>query len=155
MRQPTLWFLLADSARARVVRAPKSRDSRGEQAPLETIFEASTDHRPAREIMADAPGRAFSSVGGRRSAMEYRSDPVREETSAFVRTIIDELEARRGAGEFDALIVCAPPRLLGAIRDIMPEALKAVVRSEVAKELTKLPELELRDALRRLVAGPD
>ena len=155
MRQPTLWFLLADSARARVVRAPKTREPRGEQAPLETVFEASTDPRPAREIMADAPGRAFSSVGGRRSAMEYRSDPVREEATAFARSIIDELESRRGAGEFDALIVCAPPRVLGAIREVMPEGLKAVVRSETAKDLTKLPELELREALQRLVGGPD
>ena len=37
----------------------------------------------------------------------------------------------------------------------MPERIAAVVRSEVAKDLTKLPEIELRDMLQQLTAEPE
>ena len=122
---------------------------------MQTIFEAGAEHLPLRDIMADAPGRTFASVGTRRSAMEYHSDPVRDETRKFARSLLADLDTRLSAGEFDRLVICAPPRMLGALREAMPERIAAVVRSEVAKDLTKLPEIELRDMLQQLTAEPE
>jgi protein required for attachment to host cells len=153
MRKPNVWILLADSSRARVVRSPKIPETGTMHEPLETVLVAGAEHRPLREIMSDAPGRTFSPVGDRRSAMEYHSDPVRDETTAFARSLLDELECRRAAGEFDELVICAPPRMLGAIHDVISEKLRRVVRAEVAKDLTKLSEAKLRDMLQDLVAG--
>lgn len=153
MRKTEIWVLLADAARARVVR---HTDHGGdmEQAPVETIFEASAEHRPLRDIMADAPGRSFASTGARRSAMEYHADPVRDETRRFALSLLSDLEARRAAGDFDQLVICAPPRMLGVLRELMPAGLAAVVRAQVAKDLTKLPALKLRAQLQRLTAMP-
>lgn len=154
MRKPVIWILLADATRARVVRIPQhSHDF--QQAPLETTLEVSAEHRPLREIMADRPGRSFTSITGRRSAMEYRSDPVRDETRSFATSIMSAVEARFKRGDFDQLVICAPPRMLDALRETMPEALAAVINSAVAKDFTKLPELELHKRLQDLTGIPD
>lgn len=153
MHKPEIWILLADAARARVLKKP-GRAPDMMQAPAEIVFEAEAEHRPLRDIMADAPGRSFASSGGRRSAMEYHSDPVREQTRRFATSVLADLEARFDAGEFDELVICAPPRMLGALREAIPEKLAAVVRSEVAKDYTKLPPLALRETLQRLTSAP-
>lgn len=154
MRKSEVWILLADAARARVVRAPeRSHDMK--QAPLETIFESTAERRPLREIMADTPGRSFASTGTRRSAMEYHSDPLREETRKFAASLLSTLKTRFAAGEFDQLVICAPPRMLNALREAMPEGLSAIVRSQVAKDFTKVAELELRQLLQPLTGVPE
>lgn len=154
MHKTEIWVLLADAARARVVRHV-NRAGDAEQTPMEIIFEASADPRPLRDIMADAPGRSFASTGARRSAMDYHADPVREETRRFATSLLSDLETRRLAGEFDQLVICAPPRMLGILRDHMPTGLAAVVRAQVAKDLTKLPALQLRAQLQGLTAISD
>ena len=146
MHKPETWVLVADATRARVLRQPEPAP-RMHTPPLETIFTKKTRVLPARAIMSDEPGRSFSSVGEGRSAMEYRSDPVREELREFVREILDELDKRRERGEFQHLVIHAPPRMLGELRDLMSPHLAATVVAEFDKDLTKLPERDLREAL--------
>ena len=153
MHRAGSWLLLADAARARVVRFPKHAGG-PEHAPLETVFERNAEHRPLRDIMADAPGRSFASTGAHRSAMEYHSDPVLEETRNFAIALLNDLEARLDAGEFERLVICAPPRMLGLLREVMPRRLAAVVHSEVAKDYTRLPVLDLRALMERMAAPP-
>ncbi len=154
MTHASTWILIADAARARVVRKPV-HPSDARQIPLETVFEASADPRALREIMADRPGRSFASTGARRSAMEYHSDPVREQTRGFAASLLKTLETRFTAGDFEELIICAPPRMLSALREAMPEELETAVSSEVAKDFTKLSEIELHEVLDRLAGVPE
>lgn len=146
MRTAEIWILVADAARARVLRVPR-RPLDLQHEPLQVVFDHSVEHLPLREIMADVPGRSFASTGDRRSAMEYHSDPVRGETADFAASLLTELAARHAQGEFDELVICAPPRMLGALRDAMPARLAAIVTSEIDKDLTKLPARELREVL--------
>jgi len=144
MRVPKTWVLVADGSRARIVRQigrAGSRFAPGDEVVLQSEI------KPLREIMADAPGRAFPSVGARRSAMEYHSDPVKDAMRDFAATIVTFLEER--TGEFDQLVVMAAPQMLGFLREAMPPALKRVTVAEVPKDLTKLPEIELQ---RKIVA---
>lgn len=146
MKKIGIWALLADAARARVLRHPgRAIDRAG--APMETIFEVSAEHRPLREIMTDAPGRSFASTGARRSSMEYHSDPAREETRRFAQAILSDLEDRLARQESEQLVIYAPPRMLGLLREAMSERMTSVVISEVPKDITKLPERELRELL--------
>ena len=154
MSKPETWILVADAARARVVRNP-DRSPEMHQTSLETVLEASAEPRPLREVMADRPGRSFASTGARRSAMEYRSEPLRDATRHFAASLLHSLEARLAAGDFGHLVICAPPRMLDALRKTMPDALAAVVVSQVAKDFTKLSELELRHRIQDLTAVPD
>ncbi|MFD2252591.1 protein required for attachment to host cells [Pseudochelatococcus lubricantis] len=150
MRAEKTWVLVADGARARIVRDLGTSLEAGER-PEDLVFEI--DHKQLREIMADKPGRAFSSHGVRRSAMEYTSDPVQEQEAAFAATLLEELERRHAAHEFDKLAIIAEPRLLGVIRRILPAALRETVVNEISKDLTKLPNRELREAIAELGIG--
>lgn len=151
MKVRRTWVLVADGARARIVRQMMARTGEGE-AVDDLVFEA--EHKRPGEIMADRPGRAFASEGARRSAMEYHSDPEREEEARFAATLAGMLERHRAEGAFDALAIVAEPRMLGLIRQSLPGPLRDIVESEVAKDLTKLPAAKLRAAIRELGVLP-
>lgn len=151
MKASTSWVLVADGSRARIVRDPGT-DTGAKDRPDDLVYEI--DHKQLREIMADKPGRSFASAGARRSAMEYRSDPVQEQEADFAGTLVEELARRHAANEFERLAIVAEPRMLGTLRRKLPSALRAAVVKEVPKDLTKLPPQELREALATLDVVP-
>ena len=78
-----------------------------------------------------------------RSAVEPRRDLHEAAKEDFVRTVAAELAALHGQGQFDELVIVAPPRVLGEFRDCLSKpTAKAVVR-ELNKDLTKVPDHEL------------
>ena len=129
MRKTETWVLQADVARARVVRKPE-RALDMAKAPMETIFEAGAEHRPLRDIMTDALARSFASVSVSRSARKCHSDPVSDETRKFARSLLSDSDAHLALGDFEQLVISASPRMLGALWEVMPERLAAVVNSE-------------------------
>lgn len=145
MKTKTTWVLVANGARARVVR---DLGTGAEDRQEDLVFEI--DHKQLREIMADRPGRSFASEGARRSAMEYRSDPVQEQEARFAATLLEQMEQRLAAGEFQQLAIVAEPRMLGVMRKKLSPTLRRAVVGEVAKDLTKLPERELLEAIAEL-----
>jgi protein required for attachment to host cells len=62
-------------------------------------------------------------------------DRVRQAAEAMVGDVL----ARLAKGGYEQLVLVAPPQVLGAIRDRMPAAVKALVKAEVPKTLTKHP----------------
>lgn len=140
MKKPRTWILVADGARARIVRFGPEGEHLEDLA-----FEA--DHKQLKEIMADKPGRSFASVGAKRSAVEYHSDPVRAQAEKFAELLVARLEHARLSHEFDRLAIVAEPRMLGVIRSHMPHQLGATVIAEVHKDLTKLPAHQLHEAV--------
>ena len=82
--------------------------------------------------------------------MEYRTDPVREDEKSFAHLIVEMLNSHRLAGDFDQLAIYAAPQMLGDLRQILPASLRRVTIAEVPKDLTKLPALELHEALSEL-----
>lgn len=143
VKKPRIWILVADGSRARIVRY----DANGKHSD-DLVFEA--DHKQLKEIMADKPGRSFASMGAKRSAMEYHSDPVRQQTEDFAALLSERLEQGRIAGEFERIAIVAEPRMLGAIRPRIPHVLGSMVVAEIDKDLTKLPVHELYEAIARL-----
>ncbi len=147
MKAKTTWILIADGARARIVRQADAKAEAAGQAE-DLLFEI--DHKPLREIMSDRPGRSFASEGARRSAMDYRSEPEREQEARFAHTLLEELERRLVDGEFERLAIVAEPRMLGALRQKLSPALRQTIVAEVAKDLTKIPRQELGAAIAQL-----
>lgn len=150
MKTPRVWVLVADGSRARILRDPFRRSGSGEGLE-ELVFRA--EQRQLREIMADKPGRGFASEGARRSAMEYRSDPVREDERAFASLLTEVLDSHRRAGDFDRLAVVAAPQMLGDLRHAFTNALRGITIREVPRDLTRMPSSELREALAALDVG--
>ena len=145
------WALVLNGARCRILRGVSGW---GVDVPSELVLRS--ESRKLRDIMSDKPGRSFASKGGgRRSAMEYGSDPMAEDQREFIREIFALLESHRRAGDFDKLAIFAEHNMLGQLREMMPQSLTDLVIREVPKNLLHLSEQELAEAVSRgLPDGP-
>jgi protein required for attachment to host cells len=94
----------------------------------------------------DAPGRSLQSVGMARSAMEQTDWHDREER-AFLEDLAGRLDAAVTAGETKALVVVAPPRALGVLRQAYSPNLRAAVRDEIDKDYVRMPVGEIEKHL--------
>jgi protein required for attachment to host cells len=95
---------------------------------------------------ADRPGRAFSSVGAIRSAVE-QTDWHDQSERAFLEDLAGRLDAAVTAGETEAVIVVAPPRALGVLRQAYSPRLRQALRAEVDKDLVRMPVHEIEKHL--------
>ncbi len=101
-----------------------------------------------QEQGSDKPGRAFSSVGTARSAMEG-ADWHQIEEDRFATVIAEMLAMLARADDFDELIVVAPPKSLASLRKAFEPAVASRIVAEVAKDLTKHPVAEIATILGR------
>jgi protein required for attachment to host cells len=132
------WVVVCDGAKALVLENAgdekfpnlKTREVYEEEAPM------------THEQGTDAPGRAINSVGARRSAMD-QTDWHEQQENRFLRRLVTHLEAAVNAGEARSLIVVAPPRALGILRQAYSPNLRAALRAEIDKDLVKLPVHEI------------
>jgi protein required for attachment to host cells len=69
------------------------------------------------------------------------------ERPRLARHVIRALEAEWAAGRADRIVLAAGPKMLGALRDVLPEALKAQIAAELPKDLSSVPAHELADHL--------
>lgn len=146
------WALVINGARGRILRGFSAS---GDDALSELLLRS--EARNLRDLMSDKPGRSFASKGGgRRSAMEYASDPIAEDRREFIRQVITLLDSHRRAGDFDKLAVFAEHDVLGHLREMMPRTLSDLVIREVPKNLLHLSAQELAEAVsRELKHGSD
>lgn len=144
MRSKRIWALVADNAKARIV-ADLHSDNSSEQ----TIV--APKPKLAREIMADKPGRSHSSVGTRRSAMEYHSDPERLRDRDFAVFVAETFAGALRDGKAEGAVIVAPPKMLGDLREAMPDAARRLVVAEIAKDLTKLQPAALAKRIREAI----
>lgn len=143
MKPVRTWILIADAARARVLQST-GRASRLE--PVEGMaFDA--EHGSTHEIMSDKQGRTHESHGHQRHAIEPRVDPHRALKSAFAVRLADMLHKQQQAGAFEHVILVAPPVMLGEIRSALSDQVGPLVKSEIAKDLTKIPNQSIREHL--------
>lgn len=104
--------------------------------------------QPTHALGSDQPGRAFSSIGSMRSAME-QTDFHQIEKDQFAARTATLLAERARAGDFEKLIVVAPPRTLAELRKHYDPAVTARLLAEVDKDLTKHPVHEIAQILSR------
>ncbi len=142
MKPIRTYILIADGARARLL------VSEGPGKPLAEVpgSEQSQDIRPDHEMSADRPGRVHESATVVRHAIE-RDDLHRREKERFALSLAASLEKRLAAGEYGHLVIAAAPETLGVIRAALSEKVRATVIAEVPKDLTKLPNPQVRDRL--------
>ncbi len=95
-----------------------------------------------RQQGSDQPGRAFSSVNKARSAMD-QTDWHQIEEDRFATSIAEMLGLLADAGDFDELVVVAPPRCLASLRKAFGRPVSSRIVAEIAKDLTKHPVTEI------------
>jgi protein required for attachment to host cells len=99
-----------------------------------------------REQGSDAPGRAFNSVGAMRSAME-QTDWQDQSERSFLEDLAGRLDAAVTSGEAKAVIVVAPPRALGVLRQAYSPHLRQALRAEIDKDFVRMPVHEIEKHL--------
>ena len=137
------WILVADSARARVV-AWNGPDQAVTQVDG---FDLRAPHLKSSDVSSDRPGHIQESAGEVRHAHQPHSDPVRVSEKRFAKRVTAELMEHFEAKAFDRLILVAGPTMLGDLRDEIPKPLQAIVRSELAKDLTHQTNETLKETL--------
>jgi len=140
-QESTTWFVVADGAKARILAR------RGDSGPLEPVsnscFTESEARVPTRGVGAERPGRVHESADVARHAMAPRVDWHRFAKEQFARRVAEALETAAGRKLYDALVLVAPPRTLGDLRQALGGHAGALVIGEIAKDLTNLSDHDL------------
>jgi len=136
------WVIVCDGKKALVL------ENAGDEKFLNLKTREVFDHPDAKtsDLGTGAPGRSFSSVGTGRSAVE-QTDLHTQEEEKFLRKVADRLDAAANAGQVKSLILVAPPRALGVLRQTYSHTLRAAVRAELDKDFVKLPLHEIEKHL--------
>lgn len=132
------WVVVCDGAKALVLR------NDGDALDLDlTVVEAlDQPDPPARDLGSDRPGRVYQSHGGARSAVED-TDPHAQAEAAFLADLAHRLDAAAQSRDLGALVLVAPPKALGLLREHLTPAVRAALIAEVPKDLTGLPTAEI------------
>jgi len=142
------WVVVADGMRARILKWEGA--SHFVPAVKDELYSASV-HGFSRDLKSDAPGRAFDTGSGARHAMQPRHDPHELEKERFdrhVAAVVNDAAARKA---FDRLVLVAPPKALGVLRDALGEPARKCVIGEVHKDLVRTPPDQLADHLREVL----
>lgn len=138
------WILAAESSRA-IIYSVESRIK-----PLKEL--ESFAHPEGRELeqdmTSDRPGRAFDTTGlGGRHSMGKEIDPKRHEAQVFAKRLADRLDQGRTQGDFDQLMLVAPPAFLGLLRESLNDQTLKLVSQSLDKNLLQAGEQSIRDNL--------
>jgi len=139
MKPTVTWILIADGNRARVL------ENTGPGKGLQAVpgLEMAIESMRSGEIMADRAGRSFSSSGNGRSAMEPPTDPVDKREADFAKSLALMLSEKLAKKAFDRLIIAAAPQALGDLRKAISPQVQATVLTEMAKDLTRIPNADV------------
>lgn len=149
MKPTKTWIVVADGDQAKIF----EHDGPGHGLHAVDGLQLEQERLKAQDIMADKPGRSFSSAGpNTRSAVDYRTDPVEARERRFVERLADLLEARHAAGDFDRLVIAAAPAALGDLRPALSESVRGAILAELPKDLTNIPTARLAEHFDGLLA---
>lgn len=104
---------------------------------------ASSPRSCTKELGRDRPARVKESATPARSAVEPRRDLHEAAKEDFIRTIANTLAAELKDGNFDELVLVAPPGVITELKHSLSKSTAKVVVKELHKDLTKVPDHEL------------
>lgn len=136
------WIVVCDGSKALLLE--NAGDEKFPNFKTREVFQQ--EDLPTHEQGTDAPGRAIQSVGMRRSAME-QVDWHDQAEDRFLAKLVERLDAAIHAGQAKSVVIAAPPRALGMIRQHYSASLRRVLRAEIDKDLVKLPVGEIEKHL--------
>lgn len=137
------WVLVAESSRAKVYKV------NGRLAPIKEI--GAMVHPECRmhegDLVSDSAGSDGGSVGQGRHVIDNKVSAKDHESLEFARELAGYLENARTSGNYEKLVLVAPPAFLGNLRHTLSKEVMALVCNQVDKNLVqKSPEV-LRDYL--------
>lgn len=132
------WIVVLDGAQARFFALRQSEDGQ--------VFEEISEPMVATPRDVAKPGRSFA-TGKARGVVEPRQNARKLEKHDFIHEIADYLDAAAAKRSFSRLVLAAPPRSLGELREVLPARVLNKLIHEIPKTLTNLPEDQLWNKL--------
>lgn len=139
------WILVGDGRKALMLK----NDGTPQNPSLNVIDVLKDDaNPPTSEQGTERPGRVMQSNLNRRSAVE-QTDWHEIAEDRFAATVAAQLDAAAERGEFEKLVLVAPPNTLAALRKKLDAKTAQRVVAEIDKDFTKHPVPEIA----RLLTG--
>ena len=148
MKPVRTWIVVADGARARFL----LNEGPGKGLSSAVDAEMHQELPPNREIVTDKPGRSADPGGQGRHGFAPGVDYHEFEKERFAHQVAAFLEKARTGNRFDRLILVAPPKTLGNLRDELDKTTRQYVSSELNKDLTHLKTDEIAQHLGEVLA---
>lgn len=149
MKNLRTWIVAVDGARAQLF-IQNGPDGGWAAAHLHGLPD-SEDRVQSHTEKSDRPGRSFaSSGGGIRHSIESHSDYRKLEKHKFTLAVAEALNHAALTKEFDQLILVAPPRSVGELRQSLSQQVQSSMRV-IEKDLTKAPFEQIRDEVIELL----
>ena len=137
-----IWVVVADGEKALFLR------NQGDALfpNLEVIREMKEENPPTLEQGTDRPGRYHDGPNAQRSAVED-TDWHRAQKERFADEIAQRLYKSAHRGDFEKVVIVAPPLVLGELRRKMHKEVTDRVVAEIPKTLTGHPVYEIEKML--------
>ncbi|HSD93389.1 MAG TPA: host attachment protein [Methyloceanibacter sp.] len=138
MKKAKIWYVIADGGRARFV-------ERDEQGAFRTVssFVSTELHAKSSDLGRDRPARVMESATPGRSAVEPRRDLKEAAKQDFVKLVAEQIDQEHGRGQFDNLVLVAPPGVLTELKGNLSKSMAELVVDDLQKDLTKVPDHDL------------
>ena len=137
-----IWVLVADGEKALFLK----NEGDGLYPNLAVIRELSEENPPTREQGADRPGRFNDGPSAHRSAVDD-TDWHRIAKERFADEIAGKLYKSAHRGEYEQLVVVAPPLVLGELRKKVHKEVGERIVGEFAKTLTNHSVADIEKSL--------
>lgn len=141
------WFLVADGRKARVLSEQRRGATLQELGDWSMSISEEDTYDPQ-----DRPPRSHASVGTARHAVDKGSLHEKEEIN-FLKRLADRVGDAAKHNAFDHLVIAAPPRALGELRSLLPDAVQSRIRAELHKDIVSEDAPKLRERLTELLRG--
>ena len=138
MKHAKIWYVITDGGRARFV----ERDDGGAFRTMSS-FVAAELHKRSHDLGLDRPPRSKESASPARHAIEPRRDLHKAAKEDFVKLVALHLEEEHQRGQFDGLVLVAPPRVLTELKDNLSNQMAKLVVNDLQKDLTKIHDHDL------------
>lgn len=96
------------------------------------------------DLETDRPGRRFGGLqgangsgGGQRHGVDGEKSTLQHDLTLFAKEVGRRIDADRIGHKFDKLVLVAPPKMLGLLRQAMPASVLSLIAGEVAKDLIR------------------
>jgi protein required for attachment to host cells/ribosome-associated translation inhibitor RaiA len=129
-KQLPTWIVVLDGAQARFFALRQGEEGQ--------VFEETAAALTASPREGSKPGRGFA-TGKARGVVEPRQNVRKLEKHDFIHDVADMLDAAAGKRTYAQLVLVAPPRSLGELREVLSERVLGSLIHEIPKTLTKLP----------------
>lgn len=142
------WILVSDAADARIF----ATFDRGRAIVHIREIQHPRGRLKDSDLMADKPGRIHMRAAPQMvTALSVHTAAVETEARAFAHRLADDLHNAHRRGQFDSLLMVAPPHFLGLLRAELDPILNRAVIGTVHKDLTPMADKEMRQHLQAIL----